>query len=171
MKLRCLSVIFLFLLGMVFASCRTSREIPKDCTNYIFENQSDYRSYFIRLDYIDGTYAEGRAYSIDDDLLMEADAFTVNVRKNKCKVRLCDTIVYTLKLKSYADGIYGGGFTGDNISGKKSFMASYFSHVKPQILRTDHSPSSTPRLAPASVPIYYLSELISYFCPLWSLQP
>ena len=72
MKLRCLSVIFLFLLGMVFVSCRTSREIPKDCTNYIFENQSDYRSYFIRLDSIDGTYAEGRAYSIDDDLLMEA---------------------------------------------------------------------------------------------------
>ena len=133
MKLRCLSVIFLFLLGMVFVSCRTSREIPKDCTNYIFENQSDYRSYFIRLDYIDGTYAEGRAYSIDDDLLMEADAFTVNVRKNKCKVTLCDTIVYTLKLKSYADGIYGGGFTGDNISGKKSFMLYPYHDDDPRV--------------------------------------
>lgn len=46
------------------------------------------------------------------------------------------------------------------------------SHLKPESLRMDYSPSSsTPALPPTPAPIYYLSELIYYSCPLWSLQP
>ena len=121
MKLRCLSVISLFFLMATLFSCKMSREIPRDYAKCIFENQSDSRSYFVRLDSVDGRHAKGRAYFMDDDLIIEADTFTLNVRRNRCKVTLSDTIVYTLNLKDKGE-MYDGYFTSGVFAGKKDFV-------------------------------------------------
>lgn len=107
---------FAFVLNMF--SCRTSRNFPKDVSNYIFENKSDGRKYFVKLDSIDDSYAEGKMYLIHRDVFMKAKSFEANLRKNKCEISFYDSEIYNLKFKKVSRNSYEGFYT-ENFSNKK----------------------------------------------------
>lgn len=111
----------LFLLTINFFSCKSSHDIPKEYNNYILKNQSDNKSYFIKLDSINGSYAEGRMYFIYKDLTMRPELFSVKMNENKCIVKLSDSKVFTLKIKRIKDDKYEGFLSSKALSGKKYF--------------------------------------------------
>ena len=105
-------------------SCRSSRDIPKDVSEYIFENKSDGRKYFVKLDSIADSYAIGKMYLIHRDVFMKAKPFKANLYKNKCEVNFCDSEVYNLKFKKLSRKSYEGFYT-ENLSNKKMPFVMY----------------------------------------------
>lgn len=122
--IRNLLIFTLFFLTLHFFSCKTSHDIPKEYSDYILKNQSDNRSFFIKLDSINGSYAEGRMYSIYKDLTMRPEAFILHFNKNKCKVEFTNSNVCTLKLKRKNKDKYEGFITSNIFPGKKYFILS-----------------------------------------------
>ena len=120
--LRNFLIFTLFLLMINLNSCKTSHDIPKEYTNYIFKNQSDNKSYFIKLDSIDGAYAKGRMYLIYNDLTMRPETFILNLNKNKCIVKCSNSNVYTLKLSKKNNERYEGYMSSNIFSGKRYFL-------------------------------------------------
>ena len=82
--LRYFSILFGLLLLLNLFSCKTRKDIPDEYSEYIFENKTDFKSYFVKIDSVNKSYAEGRFYSIDNDLTMQAECFKAKLFKNKC---------------------------------------------------------------------------------------
>lgn len=120
--LRNFLIFTLFLLTINLFSCKSSRDIPKEYTNYILKNQSDNKSYFIKLDSINGSYAEGRMYFIYKDLTMRPESFVLHLNKNKCNVEFSNSNVCALKLKRKNKDRYEGYISNNAFSAKKSFV-------------------------------------------------
>ena len=113
-----------FILVMNLFSCKTRHDIPKDVSNYIFENKSDGRKYFVKLDSIADSYAKGKMYLIHRDVFMKAKPFEVNLRKNKCVISFYDSETYNLKFKKVSRDSYEGFYT-ENLSNKKMSFLLY----------------------------------------------
>ena len=108
---------FLLLVGLF--SCRTGRGfLGERC--YVFENQTDCKSYFIRIDSVGKMNAKGRLYLVDENLTMIAQPFTAVLSKKKCEVFLSDTIPFVLKIKKVKDDRAEGYYT--EFSHKKKFV-------------------------------------------------
>ena len=126
MKLNILSrnflIFTLFLLTINFFSCKTNHDIPEEYTNYILKNLTDNKSYFIKFDSINGSYAEGRAYLIYRDLTMRPETFILSLNKNKCNVEFSNSNVCTLKFKRKGKDKYEGSISSNMFSGKRSFI-------------------------------------------------
>ena len=105
-------------------SCKTRHDIPKDVSNYIFENKSDGRKYFVKLDSIADSYAKGKMYLIHRDVFMKAKPFEANLRKNKCVISFYDSETYNLKFKKVSRDSYEGFYT-ENLSNKKMSFLLY----------------------------------------------
>lgn len=104
-------------------SCRTGRDVF-DAKSYIFENQTDHESYFVRLDSVGEYDANGRIYLIGDGLTMLARPFTVVFNKNKCEVLVSDTLSYVLRIKK-AKGDRVEGYYSDFLQKKKFVVHPY----------------------------------------------
>ena len=113
-----------FILVMNLFSCKTRHDIPKDVSNYIFENKSDGRKYFVKLDSIADSYAKGKMYLIHRDVFMKAKPFEANLRKNKCVISFYDSETYNLKFKKVSRDSYEGFYT-ENLSNKKMSFLLY----------------------------------------------
>ena len=113
-----------FILVMNLFSCKTRQDIPKDVSNYIFENKSDGRKYFVKLDSIADSYAKGKMYLIHRDVFMKAKPFEANLRKNKCVISFYDSETYNLKFKKVSRDSYEGFYT-ENLSNKKMSFLLY----------------------------------------------
>ena len=113
-----------FILVMNLFSCKTRHDIPKDVSNYIFENKSDGRKYFVKLDSIADSYAKGKMYLIHRDVFMKAKPFEANLRKNKCVISFYDSETYNLKFKKVSRESYEGFYT-ENLSNKKMSFLLY----------------------------------------------
>ena len=85
--LRYFSILFGLLLLLNLFSCKTRKDIPDEYSEYIFENKTDFKSYFVKIDSVNKSYAEGRFYSIDNDLTMQADSRICGLQKtsNYCR--------------------------------------------------------------------------------------
>lgn len=119
----CHFLIFTSLLALMnLLSCKTSRDIPKDVSEYIFENKSDGRKYFVILDSIADSYAVGRMYLIHNDLFMKPKHFEVELHKNKCDVLFYDSDRYNLKFKKSARNIHEGYYTENRSNNRMKFM-------------------------------------------------
>ena len=117
--LRFISLVFLSLLLIGSFSCKTSRGVF-DSESYIFENQTDCESYFVKLDSVSDTDVRGRIYLIDDNLTLQAEPFSLVFDKKKSEVVLSDTIFYVLKVKKTKNGRVEGCFSES--SKKKKFV-------------------------------------------------
>ena len=124
----------LFLLTINLFSCKTDYDIPKEHTDYILKNQSDNKTYFIKLDSIEGSFAEGRMYFIYKDLTMRPKTFVLNIKKNKCVVEFSNSNIYTLKLKRKNKGKYEGSIISNIFSGKKHFILHPYTSSGSQVL-------------------------------------
>ncbi len=113
-----------FILVMNLFSCKTRHDIPKDVSNYIFENKSDGRKYFVKLDSIADSYAKGKMYLIHRDVFMKAKPFEANLRKNKCEISFYDSETYNLRFKKVSRKSYDGFYT-ENLSNKKMSFLLY----------------------------------------------
>ena len=67
-------VLCLMALANLF-SCKTARSVF-DSESYIFENQTDYKNYFVRIDSVGESDVNGRIYLIDNDLTLQAEPFS-----------------------------------------------------------------------------------------------
>ncbi len=129
------SLIFtLFLLTINLFSCKTDHDIPREYTNSILKNQSDNKTYFIKLDSISGSFAKGRMYFIYKDLTMRPKTFILNIKKNKCVVEFSNSNIYTLKLKRKNKGKYEGSIISNIFSGKKHFILYPYTSSGSQVL-------------------------------------
>lgn len=119
--LRNFLIFTLFTVTLNFMSCKSSRDISDEYSNYIFENETDDITYFIKFDSIDGSYAEGRAYFIDKGLTMESEHFSLSLHKRKCTITTLDSETYEYKIKKSDKEAHEGYFVKRNTKERKYF--------------------------------------------------
>lgn len=88
---------FVFFVFFMF-SCKNAEDVIRDSA-YIFENQTDYKTYFVKVDYVDNAEVKGRIYLVDDEMTMRAEPFIMNYNRKKYEVSFYDSITYVLKIK------------------------------------------------------------------------
>ena len=98
--LRFSSVVLCLMALVNLFSCKTARSVF-DSESYIFENQTDYKNYFVRIDSVGKSDVNGRIYLIDNDLTLQAEPFLLVFNKKKSEVVLSDTTLYVLKMKKF----------------------------------------------------------------------
>ena len=123
MKSRFFSRVFSVLLGVFLLvnmfSCKTTDDMF-DVANYIFENQTDYKTYFVKVDTVDDSSVVGRMYLINDELTMRAEPFSMTYSKKKFNLMFSDSSVQVLKVKRCKDERIEGSFVES--SEKKKFV-------------------------------------------------
>ena len=117
-----LQILSLFILLLNLFSCKTSSEIPDEYRNYIFKNTDNNTSYFIKLDTIDGSYAEGRIYLVYNDLIMRPESFSMDLYKDECAVEVSNSDSYDLKIKKRHNNIYEGFYKSKRFDNKNNFI-------------------------------------------------
>ncbi|MBO5855004.1 MAG: alpha/beta hydrolase [Bacteroidales bacterium] len=88
---------FVFFVFFMF-SCKNAEDVIRDSA-YIFENQTDYKTYFVKVDCVDNAEVKGRIYLVDDEMTMRAEPFIMNYNRKKYEVSFYDSITYVLKIK------------------------------------------------------------------------
>lgn len=125
-NLRYFLIVIVFSLG-VFSSCKLTKNISFDEKTYLFENQTDHESYFIKVDSVDGSYAEGKSYFLDgDDNVITPQFFKIEPVKRKSKIVLSDTTVISYKIKRNVSGVCRGWFLVEGEPEKKQFELSVY---------------------------------------------
>jgi ribosomal protein L21 len=115
---------FLFVLTVAFAtinmfSCKSYDKLF-DTGDYIFENQTDYKTYFVKIDTIEDVKVNGRIYLVDNELTMRAETFTMTCKKNKCNLMFSDSSAFVLNIKRFKNERIEGTFVES--SKKKKFV-------------------------------------------------
>lgn len=115
---------FLFVLTVAFVtinmfSCKSYDKLF-DTGDYIFENQTDCKTYFVKIDTIEDVNVNGRIYLVDNELTMRAETFTMTCKKNKCNLMLSDSSAFVLNIKRYKNERIEGTFVES--SKKKKFV-------------------------------------------------
>lgn len=117
--IRLLSFVFLIIF---ITTCKSEQEsIKSKGVDYIFENHLDNTSYFVKIDSLDDSRAEGRLYIIDDDLTMIAKPISIIFHKRKCYVELSENERFTLKFNTKSNDVITGKFTKNGETYKGSF--------------------------------------------------
>ena len=116
---RVLSVLLGVFLFINMFSCKTADDMF-DVTNYIFEDQTDYKMYFVKVDTVDDYSVGGRMYLINDELTMRAEPFSMTYSKKKCNLMFPDSSVQVLKIKKCKNERIEGTFVES--SKKKKFV-------------------------------------------------
>ena len=113
------SLIFSFVVLVVMFSCKTARNVfDEEC--YIFENQTDYKNYFVRIDSVGKSDVNGRVYLIDNDQVLQAQTFLLVFDRKKSEVILSDTTFYVFNMKKNKNGRIEGDFKDSH--DKKKFV-------------------------------------------------
>lgn len=102
-------------------SCRIGKNFSDENHKYIFENKTDSKSYFVKVDSVDKSYAKGRFYFIDKNFAMPAECFEAYMFKKKCKVTTSNGDEITLKVKRHSGDKYEGYILDKLLSKKKEF--------------------------------------------------
>ena len=118
---RTLSILIVLFIAVNMFSCKTSDDLF-DATNYIFENQTDCKTYFVKIDTIDDSEVSGRMYLVDNELTMQAKPFSMTYGKKRCDLIFSDSTSYTLKIKRFKNEKIEGSFIE---SSKKKKFAIY----------------------------------------------
>ncbi len=121
-------IITSFITLLSLFSCGTNYDIPKDTSEYIFKNKTDGRKYFIRLDSITDSYANGKMYLIHKDLFMKAKYFEAKLNKNRCKILFSNSDIYILKFKKKKLKEYEGFYTENHSNMKMDFILLPYFH-------------------------------------------
>lgn len=114
-----LIVTMLLLIAMV--SCKTIKDIPIEEGGFLFENLTDDETYFVKVNRVSDLCIEGKCYLFDDELIIEAEPFKIELSKKGSKIVLSDTIVVSFKLKRKTSEVYRGWFMIDGTKDKKQF--------------------------------------------------
>ena len=109
---------FVFFVFFMF-SCKNAEDVIRD-TAYIFENQTDYKTYFVKVGHVDDAEVKGRIYLVDDEMTMQAEPFTMNYNRKKYEVTFYDSITYVLKIKKSRNDRIEGSYA--DFSKKKKFV-------------------------------------------------
>ena len=115
---------FLFVLTVAFVtinmfSCKSYDKLF-DTGDYIFENQTDCKTYFVKIDTIEDVKVNGRIYLVDNELTMRAETFTMTCKKNKCNLMFSDSSAFVLNIKRFKNERIEGTFVES--SKKKKFV-------------------------------------------------
>ena len=94
---------------VVLFSCKTTSNVfDSEC--YIFENQTDGKNYFVKVDSVSKSDVKGRIYLIDDNLTLQYEPCSLVFNKNKSEVMLSDTVRCVLKIRKTKNGMVEGYF-------------------------------------------------------------
>ena len=115
---------FVFVLTVAFVtinmfSCKSYDKLF-DTGDYIFENQTDCKTYFVKIDTIEDVKVNGRIYLVDNELTMRAETFTMTCKKNKCNLMFSDSSAFVLNIKRFKNERIEGTFVES--SKKKKFV-------------------------------------------------
>ncbi len=123
MKSRFLLIFFSLFVVFIMFSCKTDSNAVYE-NGYIFENQTDYKTYFVKVDDVDGVKVSGRVYLIDDKMTMLAEPFEMKYNRKKYEVSFSDSTTYVLKIKKDKKGRIEGTFA-DSSKRKKFVLYPY----------------------------------------------
>lgn len=115
-------LIVTMLLLIVMVSCKTIKDIAIEEGGFLFENLTDNETYFVKVNRVDGLCIEGKSYFFDDELIIEAESFKIELPKKGSKIVLSDTIVITCKVKRQTSEACRGWFMIDGEKDKKQFV-------------------------------------------------
>lgn len=115
---------FLFVLTVAFVtinmfSCKSYDKLF-DTGDYIFENQTDCKTYFVKIDTIEDVKVNGRIYLVDNELTMRSETFTMTCKNNKCNLMFSDSSAFVLNIKRFKNERIEGTFVES--SKKKKFV-------------------------------------------------
>ena len=115
--------IFLF---VAMVSCKTIKDIPIEDGGFLFENLTDDEAYFVKVNRVNDLCIEGKSYFFDDELIIEAEHFKIELPKKGSKIVLSDTIMITCKVKRQTSEGCRGWFMVDGSNEKKQFLLTYY---------------------------------------------
>ena len=119
-------LIFTMLLLVAMVSCKTIKDIPVEDGGFSFENLTDDKTYFVKVNRVSDLCIEGRSYLFDGELTIEAEPFKVELPKRGSTMVFSDTITVSYKLKRSKSEGYRGWFAVDGANGKKKFLLTYY---------------------------------------------
>lgn len=118
----CLIIIIFSLL--VLPSCKKRKDVCVESATYLFENQTDNESYFVKVDSVDGYHIEGKYYLLGKELVVDDESFEIEFSRRKSQMVFSDSVVIKYKVKKRLSGNYIGWFHIDGDAGKKQFVLS-----------------------------------------------
>lgn len=117
----CLKIVALFIL-LNLMSCRTSVVINPNNMGYMFENLDDKESYFIRLDSVYNSCANGRIFSVTDALVMNSKPISIDMYRNRWNASISDTNSLILRFTDKRGDDIEGKFVVNGSNKKKRFV-------------------------------------------------
>ncbi|MBO5957585.1 MAG: alpha/beta hydrolase [Bacteroidales bacterium] len=120
------SLIFTLLFLLVMVSCKTIKDIPLEEGGFLFENTTDDEIFFVKVDSVDDAFVYGKSYLFDDELIIEAEPFKIELFKRKTKILLSDSLVISYKIKRMTLEGCRGWFKIDGMKGKKQFSLMFY---------------------------------------------
>ncbi len=120
------SLIFTLLFLLVMVSCKTIKDIPLEEGGFLFENTTDDEIFFVKVDSVEDAFVYGKSYLFDDELIIEAEPFKIELFKRKTKILLSDSLVVSYKIKRMTLEGCRGWFKIDGTKGKKQFSLMFY---------------------------------------------
>ena len=124
---------WLFLIVNMF-SCKTADDMFQ-MTDYIFENKTDSKAYFVKVDTIVGSHLSGRFYCIGDESVMQSEPFSMSCNGRRCRLVLSDSSFYVLKIERFKDDEIIGSYM--HLSKKNNFIIYPYKTVEYQSVDID----------------------------------
>lgn len=110
MKVSVKYILALSLLLIMF-SCSEQKMINNSYSHYIFENHNDNSTNIFKVDSVNGNYAEGELYYVDDNLSMSSKQVSVRCYEDAIEIKELDTDEsYFLKIRNVRDNTIKGTF-------------------------------------------------------------
>lgn len=116
----CLIIIIFSLLTL--ASCKTKKDIYVEGATYLFENQTDNKSYFVKVDSVDDLHVEGKCYLLGKELVIDDERFEIDFKKRKSQLILSDSLVIKYKIRRKSTDVCQGWFLVEGITKKRRFV-------------------------------------------------
>lgn len=132
---RAYSLIFTLLFLLVMVSCKTIKDIPLEEGGFLFENITDDEIFFVKIEYVDDALVQGKSYLFDDELIIEAEPFKIELPKRGSKIILSDTLVVSYKIKRITSEGCRGWFRINGVKGKKQFSLAFYETEEYQDVR------------------------------------
>lgn len=109
---------FFFVTNML--SCKTGKNTLCDM-EYMFDNQTDNKKYFVKVDTVGKENVAGRIYLVNEEMTMQAESFVMTCNRRKCEVIISDSMKYVLRFKKSKNDRIEGTFIESSV--KKKFVA------------------------------------------------
>ena len=107
-------------------SCKTMKDIPLEGRSFLLENITDDEIFFVKVDSVTDVFIHGKSYLFDDELIIEAEPFKIELPKRGSKIILSDTLIVSYKIKRITSEGCRGWYRVAGTRVKKQFSLMFY---------------------------------------------